>query len=156
MTSTNTTKVLPSTIRLMPASGEMTAVAPSVERDSSACSEVLFDGSCPLCVKEIDMYRKLPARAQVRWIDVSSPAYFPALGTTRPMLMRRFHVITPQGELLSGAKAFVHVWTLLPGWHYLARTAKVPGVLWLMEASYRAFLIVRPLMQSTYRRWSGH
>lgn len=70
------------------------------------------------------------------------------------MLMQRFHAITATGELLSGARAFVYVWALLPGWRHLARVARVPGVLWLMEAAYRIFLIFRPWMQTAYRRWS--
>ncbi len=100
------------------------------------------------------MYRKLPARQEVRWVDVSSPNYRPPRGITRAMLMQRFHVITPTGELLSGARAFVHVWALLPGWRYVGRAANVPGVLWLMEATYRTFLVFRPWMQTAYRRWS--
>ena len=67
--------------------------------------------------------------------------------------MQRFHVITPDGALLSGARAFVHVWSQLPGWRRLAKLAVVPGVLPAMEGSYRVFLVFRPWMQSLYRRW---
>ena len=38
--------------------------------------------------------------------------------------MERFHVITPGGVLLSGARAFVYVWSQLPGWRHLARLAQ--------------------------------
>jgi 3-demethoxyubiquinol 3-hydroxylase len=141
-------------MQLMPTTVTMPMADALLEKSSSACSEVLFDGSCPLCSQEIDMYRKLPARAKVQWVDVSNPSYCPPHGTTRALLMQRFHAITPEGELLSGARAFMHVWALLPGWHYLARAAKVPGILWLMETTYRTFLIFRPWMQAAYRRWS--
>jgi predicted DCC family thiol-disulfide oxidoreductase YuxK len=64
--------------------------------------------------------------------------------------MQRFHVIKPDGEMLSGAKAFFYVWSLLPVWRHLAR---LPGVLSVTEACYRMFLVVRPTMQRIYRRW---
>lgn len=122
----------------------------------AACSAVLFDGSCPLCSREIEMYRKLPAREMLDWIDISAPGYTPPPGMTQAALMQRFHAIAPDGAVLSGAKAFVHVWSHFPGWRYLARFAKVPGVLYLMDAGYRAFLVVRPGMQAAYRRWRGY
>lgn len=98
------------------------------------------------------MYRKLPASAPVAWIDISAPQYVPPSGMTRAALMRRFHARTPQGELLSGARAFVHVWSRLPGWRHLARLAALPLVLPAMEMSYRLFLVFRPWMQAGYRR----
>ena len=67
--------------------------------------------------------------------------------------MKRFHVITPDGEMLSGARAFAYVWFQLPGWRFLARLAEIPSVLVLMEASYRVFLVFRPWLHTTYRRW---
>jgi ubiquinone biosynthesis monooxygenase Coq7 len=118
----------------------------------ATCTAVLFDGSCPLCTREIGMYSKLPSRTPIAWIDISSPQYQPPIGTTRAALMQRFHVVTPNHALLSGAHAFVHVWSQLPGWRHLARLASVPGVLPAMELVYRLFLVIRPWMQSMYRR----
>jgi ubiquinone biosynthesis monooxygenase Coq7 len=119
------------------------------------CTAVLFDGSCPLCSREISMYRGLPASAAMQWVDVSSPDYCPPPGVTRAALMRRFHAVKPDGEVLSGALAFVHVWSQLPGWRHLATLARIPGVPGVMEVVYCGFLVVRPSMQSIYRRWLG-
>lgn len=99
------------------------------------------------------MYRGLPASGTLQWVDVSAPGYRPPPGMTRAALMQRFHAITPDGELVSGARAFVHLWGQLPGWRHLASLANIPGVLALMEALYRGFLVIRPSMQSIYRRW---
>jgi predicted DCC family thiol-disulfide oxidoreductase YuxK len=122
-------------------------------RATTQRSAVLFDGSCPLCTREIAMYRKLPASACMEWVDVSAPGYRPPAGATRDALMRRFHTITPTGQVLSGAQAFAHVWSYLPGWQWLARLAKLPGVLPVMELAYRAFLVFRPSIQAAYRRF---
>jgi ubiquinone biosynthesis monooxygenase Coq7 len=115
------------------------------------CSAVLFDGSCPLCRREIAMYRELPAVAPIEWIDISLPNYKPPAGITRRALMQRFHVVAPNGELLSGARAFVQVWSQLPGWRHLARLAKLPMAMAFMEMLYRFFLLFRPWMQAAYR-----
>lgn len=99
------------------------------------------------------MYQKLPARGGIVWIDVSSPDYCPPPGMSRAVLMRRFHAIDLDGKLLSGARAFVHVWSQLPGWQNLAQLSRVPGALAMMEVGYRMFLVVRPAMQRIYRLW---
>jgi predicted DCC family thiol-disulfide oxidoreductase YuxK len=99
------------------------------------------------------MYRKLPSRTRLEWIDVSVPDYYPPSGVTQLDLMRRFHARTSDGQLTSGARAFVHVWAQLPGWRHLARIALIPGMVQILEAGYRIFLVFRPWMQRIYRRW---
>lgn len=116
---------------------------------------VLYDGACPLCRREIGLYQRIGKDAPVRFCDVSQSA--PAdqatsdlpPGLTRPQLLARFHVRYSDGEVLDGAAAFVALWRNLPGWRWLAQLARIPGMLWLMERSYRAFLRVRPRVQ----RW---
>ena len=114
-------------------------------------TEVLFDGACPLCRREIALYQRLPTKAAIDWVDVSAADFQPPAGMSKETLLRRFHLRTPEGVLLSGAAAFVFVWAHLPGWRWLARLAKLPGMLWLMEQSYRAFLIFRPSLQKFVR-----
>jgi len=66
--------------------------------------------------------------------------------------MARFHVITSNNELVSGAAAFVHLWQQLPGWRNLARLARLPGILNLMEFGYKKFLIFRPRIQKIFSK----
>jgi predicted DCC family thiol-disulfide oxidoreductase YuxK len=118
---------------------------------------VLYDGACPLCRREIGIYRGLqPLRpdSPVCFADVSDAAFpLPSalpLGTTREQLLARFHVRGRDGELLSGAQAFLAMWAALPGWRWLALAGRVPGAAWLMERTYRLFLRWRPTLQ----RWA--
>lgn len=110
---------------------------------------VLYDGACPLCRREIALYRGLPANQPLAFVDVSHPASELPAGTTRAQLLARFHVRQPDGTLVDGARGFVALWALLPGWRWLARLAALPGVAPSMELAYRGFLHLRPLMQRT-------
>lgn len=110
---------------------------------------VYYDGSCPLCRREIAIYRRLEPLSELRWEDVSrADARLPAGLDTRAA-MARFHVALPGGELRSGARGFVALWRVLPGWRWLGRFASLPGVTPLLELAYRAFLPLRPRLQ----RW---
>ncbi|HEX5486218.1 MAG TPA: DUF393 domain-containing protein [Limnobacter sp.] len=119
---------------------------------TNACTEVYFDGSCPLCRREISLYQNLKSDQPIEWVDVSVEQSSLPAGVTQAQLMQRFHTRTAQGELLSGAAAFVHIWAQLPGWRLLASLARIPGVLWLMERAYRGFLVIRPGIQRVFRK----
>ncbi len=115
---------------------------------------VLYDGACPLCRREIGVYRDLQPLcpgSSVDFADVSNEALPLPPGTTRAQLLARFHVQRPNGELLSGAEAFLALWAVLPGWRWLAFIGRLPGATWLMERTYRFFLRCRPMLQ----RWAS-
>lgn len=74
---------------------------------------VLYDGACPLCRREIGLYRglrPLQSNSPVCFADVSDAALPLPPGTTREQLLARFHVRGRDGELLSGAQAFLALW----------------------------------------------
>lgn len=114
---------------------------------------VYYDGSCPLCRREIALYQRQRGAEQLAWHDISAGA------PTGPELsceaaMRRFHVRDAQGRLHSGAAGFARLWLSLPGWRVLGRVAAVPPISWLLELAYRAFLPLRPRLQRWVRkRW---
>ena len=115
---------------------------------------VLYDGACPLCRREIGIYRGLrPLRSDspVCFADVNDTALELPPGTTREQLLARFHVRGHDGQLLSGAQAFLALWAALPGWRWLALAGRLPGAAWVMERSYRLFLHWRPALQ----RWAS-
>lgn len=109
-----------------------------------AKSTLYFDGSCPLCRAEIGYYQAKDRAGSLCFVDVSEPSAKGPEGMTRERAMERFHVRAPNGQILSGAAAFVAVWARLPGWRWAARAAALPGVLTVLECGYRLFLPVRP------------
>jgi len=109
-------------------------------------STVYFDGSCALCRAEIGYYRRTDAAGDLCFVDVSEAQGAPPDGLTRAQVLARFHVRARDGRVLSGAAAFVEVWSRLPPWRWAARAAALPGVLMVLELGYRSFLPVRPFV----------
>lgn len=115
---------------------------------------VLYDGGCPLCGREIAHVQGLAERqadSALCFVDVSATqCAMPA--DERAALLARFHVQRADGSRLDGAAAFAAMWARLPGWRWLARLAKLPGALAVMELAYRGFLKVRPRLQALARK----
>ncbi|MBT8408683.1 MAG: DUF393 domain-containing protein [Alphaproteobacteria bacterium] len=107
---------------------------------------VYFDGSCPLCTAEIGHYKTREGAERLAFVDVSAKGADPGADLPAEEAMKRFHVRAADGTLLSGARAFVAIWQVLPGWRGLARFARLPGVVPALETGYRLFLPVRPYL----------
>jgi predicted DCC family thiol-disulfide oxidoreductase YuxK len=111
---------------------------------------VYYDGSCPLCRREIAVYQRAEGGDSVNWCDVSQ-ADAPLGGISTEQAMARFHVRGSDGMLQDGARAFIALWLSLPRWRWLGRVASIPPVPVLLEGLYRAFLPMRPLLQKMVR-----
>jgi ubiquinone biosynthesis monooxygenase Coq7 len=117
---------------------------------TTTATTVLYDGSCPICTREIQHYQKGAMQADICWVNVAAPDFSVPSGQSKEALMQRFHVITETGEWVSGAAAFVHLWEQLPTWKKWARVARIPGLLPLMEFGYNLFLFARPKLQKLF------
>ena len=113
-------------------------------------STVFFDGSCPLCRAEIGYYRRRDQAGALCFVDVYETGAPTPGGITQQRAMERFHVRARDGRVLSGAAAFVEVWTHLPKWRWAARAASLPGALAVLELGYRIFLPVRPFIARAF------
>jgi len=117
---------------------------------------VFFDGSCPMCVREVAAYRR-QAPPDIVWNNLALPGlqipvdrrgYQP----DPAVLMKRFHVFSSEGLWLHGAPAFVLLWRRLGWmWRALASIGRLPGGVWLMDTVYAGFLRARPFLQRTVR-----
>ena len=113
---------------------------------------VYYDGACPLCRREIGVYRRRDAAGALAWVDVSvcAASDLPAQLTLKDA-ETRFHVSRADGTVLSGAAAFAEMWAVTPGFRWLGRIAKIAPVTALLERTYRGFLAIRPQMQGVAR-----
>lgn len=114
---------------------------------------VYFDGGCPVCRAEIAAYQRAEGGDRLRWVDAQAceEAELGA-GLARPVALARMHVRRADGSLAEGAAAFVEIWAALPRWRWLARIARLPFVLPVLEFGYAAFLRLRVLWRPSPRR----
>jgi predicted DCC family thiol-disulfide oxidoreductase YuxK len=113
---------------------------------------IYFDGSCPLCRAEISHYRNQAGASQLCFRDVSRADQPLEPDLARADAMSRFHVRRCDGQLVSGAAAFVSIWRELPRWRWAARIAALPGIMALLEGGYRLFLPARPKLAWAFRK----
>lgn len=126
--------------------------------DSAAIGErceltVFHDGSCGLCRREIAMAQKMTAGLDVGFVDVSNRVgEAVAPGLTADSAMRRFHVRRADGTLLSGAAAFIELWSKSQRLAWLKHLARWPFVLRMLDIVYSGILIIRPPLSRLVNR----
>jgi demethoxyubiquinone hydroxylase (CLK1/Coq7/Cat5 family) len=110
---------------------------------------VYYDGACPVCTREIGVYRRQRGAAAVRWVDASAcEAGALGPGLDRERALARLHVRRADGTLVDGAGAFAAMWRALPAWSMLGRVAGAAPVRRVLDVAYDGFLRVR----RTWRR----
>ena len=111
---------------------------------SPAALTVYFDGACPVCSREIALYRRQDGASGIDWVDVTAcPAATLGSDLSREQALARLHVRTPDGQLRSGARAFTTLWRSIPRTAFLGRLLDHRPVLAILEVGYRVLLVVR-------------
>lgn len=111
---------------------------------------VLFNGSCPVCSREIAHYRGYCETRAVsaRFEDLTGDAG-EDWGLSPDEAARRLHVLH-EGRLLSGMEAFRALWSEMPRYRWLARLTGLPVVRQILNVVYEALLA--PLLYRSHRR----
>lgn len=101
---------------------------------------VLYDGGCPLCMREIRALRRLDrGRGRISFEDIAGEGFDPApYGLGYETLMSRIHGVLPDGTLIEGVEVFRRLYTAV-GLGWLVAPTRWPGLRTLSEAAYRAF-----------------
>ena len=101
---------------------------------------VLFDGSCPMCSREIAFYRRQAASEKLQWIDISrEPDTESRFDVSHDDAMQRFHVRDSEGNWQTGAWAFAELWSHFPGWRMLSGILRRAGLLPITDRAYNRF-----------------
>lgn len=103
---------------------------------------VWFDGSCPLCMREIALMRRLDRRRTIDFVDVADA--YSVCPLDRKLLLERLHARENEGAIMTGAAAFAAMWRAIPLLRPLGLAARSPRVLRLLERLYLIFLRFRP------------
>lgn len=114
-----------------------------------AALTVWFDGGCPLCRREIALFRRLDRRGAIRFEDISTQSVDCPIDRAR--LLARFHAQERGQPIVSGAAAFAAMWRAIPLLRPLGELARLPVLLWAFEKAYLGFLKIRPSLQRRLR-----
>ena len=101
--------------------------------------EVLYDGDCPLCDREVKMLRRLDRKQRIRFTNIAA-AEFEAgdYGLTQDELMAEIHARLPDGAWIRGVEVFRRIYSAL-GWGTVVRLTRLPVVSNLLDGAYRLF-----------------
>ena len=109
---------------------------------------VFYDGACPLCRREIAYYKQQTAIGRIDWMDANNnPAQLKIAGITKAEALARLHVITTEGDILSGTRAFQKIWETFPKFRILAICLNYSPLHLLVSKLYEQFLKYRPFLQ---------
>ena len=105
---------------------------------------LLYDGGCPLCVREVTFLRRKDRDQSIRFIDVDAQDYSPKdwSGISYRQAMARIHAIKADGTVLTDVAVFREAYRLIGlGWLYAPTRWPVLGpvvdVLYGVWARYR-------------------
>ena len=121
--------------------------------------KLLYDGECPLCVREVNFLTKKDAgRGIVRFVDIADPSYDPQAhgGIDFATAMGTIHAILADGTIIRNVEVFRQVYESLGmGWVYAITKVPVVGAIadWLygVWASWRLAITGRPDINAILR-----
>jgi len=101
--------------------------------------KLLYDGDCPLCMREVAFLRRRDAgRGLIAFVNIADPDYDATAnaGIDFVTAMREIHAITADGQVLRGVEVFRQVYAVLGlGWVY--GWTRLPGINRLANWLYR-------------------
>ena len=97
--------------------------------------KVYFNNSCKICKAEIDIYKKEEI-SEINWVDITNNKQA-KIETKKNFkeLLRRLHV-EKNGEIFSGAKAFLLVWKNIPKYKFLYKIFSLPIIFQIFSVGY--------------------
>ena len=101
--------------------------------------EVFFDGDCPLCMREIQVLRRLDRKGKIRFTDISAPGFEPEqYGRDMQTFMASIQGRSPQGEWISGVEVFRQLYGAV-GFGPVVALTRLPGISGLLDLVYGIF-----------------
>ena len=116
---------------------------------------IIYNESCPICSREIEVYRSrcIGANTGLRFEPIHAE-FAGQLGLSADDASRRLHAYS-DGRLHRGVDAFVLLWSNTPGFQWLARFVSLPLVRPLARTVYEGLLaplLFRMHVRRTKRR----
>ncbi|KAK9811054.1 hypothetical protein WJX73_009515 [Symbiochloris irregularis] len=83
--------------------------------------EMLYDGDCPLCMREVNSLRNAPRADNINFVDIASDSYNPAehADISYEEAMGKIHAIRRDGGIVTNVEAFKQLYEAAGrGWVY--------------------------------------
>ncbi|KFK26638.1 hypothetical protein AALP_AA8G274400 [Arabis alpina] len=118
--------------------------------------KMLYDGDCPLCMREVNMLRERNEnRGTIKFVDISSNDYSPEenQGLDYKTVMGQIHAIQSDGNVVTGVEAFRRLYEEVGlGWVYTITKfepiGKVADAVYDFWAKYRLQVTGRPSIEA--------
>ena len=118
--------------------------------------KLLYDGECPLCVREVNFLQKRDrGRGLVSFVDIADDDYEPTEngGVDFATAMGRIHAVLDDGSVIQNVEVFRRVYEILGiGWIYAATKWPIIGpvvdALYGVWADWRLAVTGRPDLQT--------
>ena len=122
--------------------------------------KLLYDGECPLCLREVNFLLKRDAgRGIINFVDIAAPNYQPEEngGVDFATAMGRIHAVLPDGTVIKNVEVFRRVYEELGmGWVYAITKLPLFGAiadgLYNIWADWRLALTGRPNLSEIVAR----
>ena len=115
---------------------------------------LLFDGGCPLCLREVNFLDSRNTLKNISFVDINSPDYQPDLysGISYREAMGRIHAINHSGEILKDVAVFREAYRIIGlGWIYAPTNWPILGLLtdqfYKVWAKWRLPITRRPSLE---------
>ncbi|GAB2212855.1 hypothetical protein Droror1_Dr00020853 [Drosera rotundifolia] len=117
--------------------------------------KMLYDGDCPLCMREVNMLRERDKQYRaIKFVDISSEEYLPEdnQGLDYKTAMGRIHAILSDGTVVRDVEAFRKLYEAVGlGWIYAITKYKpiatIANAVYGVWAKYRLQITGRPPLE---------
>ncbi|KAL3655316.1 hypothetical protein CASFOL_001102 [Castilleja foliolosa] len=131
-------------------------LAPKKEQSSDNWKiKMLYDGDCPLCMREVNMLRERnKGYGSIKFVDISSDDYTPEdnQGVDYKTAMGQIHAILSDGTVVNNVEAFRRLYEVVGlGWVYAVTKykpiASIANAVYGLWAKYRLQVTGRPPLE---------
>ena len=101
--------------------------------------EVFYDGECPLCIREINMLKRLDKELRIKFSDIANAEFnMSEIDASWSDLMNSIHGRLPNGRLIKGVEVFRRLYSAV-GFGALVKISRLPLITNLLDLSYKIY-----------------
>ena len=101
--------------------------------------ELFYDGDCPLCLREINLLRRLDRKSRILFTDIASPSFAAGdYGKTFDDFSKVIHARTEKDGWITGVEVFRRLYGAV-GFGFLVRLTRLPLVSGFLDLAYKWF-----------------